>query len=149
MSPSKTPHRVRRLVLRRLTAPEKSVPARSRPRPRFLSAAPRQSASPAPPAPHRPDENKPAPGEYAVPRGSVPDGWRPPTAASPRSNPLGASALPPTSFARRDSRRTEFFNFPNHVNFNLPNGTFSSPSFGKVTSATPARQIQFGLRFGF
>ena len=45
--------------------------------------------------------------------------------------------------------RTEFFNFPNHVNFNLPNGTFTSPSFGLVTSATPARQIQFGLRYGF
>jgi hypothetical protein len=45
--------------------------------------------------------------------------------------------------------RTEFFNFPNHVNFNLPNGTFTSPSFGKVTSATPSRQIQFGLRYAF
>ena len=45
--------------------------------------------------------------------------------------------------------RTEFFNLPNHVNFNNPTATFSSSSFGKVTSATPARQIQFGLRYAF
>ncbi|MBI3698645.1 MAG: hypothetical protein HY238_27875 [Acidobacteria bacterium] len=45
--------------------------------------------------------------------------------------------------------RTEFFNLPNHVNFNNPNGTFTSSSFGKVTSATPSRQIQFGLRYAF
>jgi hypothetical protein len=45
--------------------------------------------------------------------------------------------------------RTEFFNLPNHVNFNSPNGTFTSSSFGLVTSATAARQIQFGLRYSF
>jgi len=45
--------------------------------------------------------------------------------------------------------RTEFFNLPNHVNFNNPTATFTSSSFGKVTSATPARQIQFGLRYAF
>lgn len=45
--------------------------------------------------------------------------------------------------------RTEFFNLPNHVSFNLPNGTFTSTAFGLVTSATPARQIQFGLRYAF
>jgi hypothetical protein len=45
--------------------------------------------------------------------------------------------------------RTEFFNLPNHVNFNNPTSTLTSSSFGKVTSATPARQIQFGLRYAF
>jgi hypothetical protein len=45
--------------------------------------------------------------------------------------------------------RSEFFNLPNHVNMNNPNGTFTSTAFGKVTSATAARQIQFGLRYAF
>ena len=45
--------------------------------------------------------------------------------------------------------RTELFNMPNHVNFGNPNGNFSSSAFGKVTSATAARQIQFGLRYAF
>src|SRR5262249_29786737 len=45
--------------------------------------------------------------------------------------------------------RTEFFNMPNHVKFNNPTATFTSSSFGTVTSPTPARQIQFGLRYAF
>ena len=45
--------------------------------------------------------------------------------------------------------RGEFYDLPNHVNFNNPNATFTSSSFGKVTSATAARQIQFGLRYAF
>jgi len=45
--------------------------------------------------------------------------------------------------------RGEFYNLPNHVNFNNPNFTFTSSSFGKITSATSARQIQFGLRYAF
>jgi hypothetical protein len=45
--------------------------------------------------------------------------------------------------------RSEFFNLPNHVNMNNPNGTWASSAFGKVTSATAARQIQFGLRYAF
>ena len=45
--------------------------------------------------------------------------------------------------------RTELFNLPNHVNFNNPTATLTSSSFGKVTSATSARQIQFGLRYAF
>ena len=45
--------------------------------------------------------------------------------------------------------RGEFYNMPNHVNMGNPNATFTSSSFGKVTSATSARQIQFGLRYAF
>ena len=45
--------------------------------------------------------------------------------------------------------RSEFYNMPNHVNFGNPNSNFSSSSFGKVTSATSARQIQFSLRYQF
>jgi hypothetical protein len=45
--------------------------------------------------------------------------------------------------------RTELFNMPNHVNLANPQGSFASTAFGKVTSATPARQIQFALRYEF
>jgi hypothetical protein len=43
----------------------------------------------------------------------------------------------------------EMFNIPNHVNFGNPQGSFASSAFGKLTSATSARQIQMGLRFAF
>ena len=45
--------------------------------------------------------------------------------------------------------RSEFYNIPNHVNLQRPEGSLSSSAFGKVTSATDARQIQFSLRFEF
>jgi hypothetical protein len=45
--------------------------------------------------------------------------------------------------------RSEFFNLPNSVSMMNPNTTLDGNSFGKVTSATAARQIQFGLRFQF
>ena len=45
--------------------------------------------------------------------------------------------------------RAEIFNIGNHVNFGNPQGNFASSAFGKVTSATSARQIQFGLRYQF
>lgn len=48
--------------------------------------------------------------------------------------------------------RGEFFNVANHINFgNPPSGNLqvTSVSFGKVTTATTARQVQLGLRFAF
>jgi len=42
--------------------------------------------------------------------------------------------------------RVEFFNAFNHPQFQLPNPTADSPQFGKIFSAGPARQIQFGLK---
>ena len=45
--------------------------------------------------------------------------------------------------------RAEIFNVGNHVNLGNPQGNFASSAFGKVTSATSARQIQFGLRYQF
>jgi hypothetical protein len=44
--------------------------------------------------------------------------------------------------------RAEFFNFVNHPNFNNPIRTLG-PTFGQIQSASPSRQIQFGLRFIF
>jgi hypothetical protein len=48
--------------------------------------------------------------------------------------------------------RGEFYNMPNHTNLMAPpsaNLNFISSAFGKVTSATPGRQIQFSLRYAF
>jgi hypothetical protein len=41
------------------------------------------------------------------------------------------------------------FNLLNHVNFDDPNVTTSSGSFGTISSSQPARNIQFGLRLAF
>ncbi len=53
--------------------------------------------------------------------------------------------------------RSEFFNFPNHVNLGMPNtgfspnaaGTNASDSFGRITTARDPRMVQFGLRLVF
>jgi hypothetical protein len=47
--------------------------------------------------------------------------------------------------------RAEFFNLMNNVNFNQPERMFNitSPKFGILDSAGPARQIQFGLKLAF
>jgi len=47
------------------------------------------------------------------------------------------------------SFRTEAFNLLNKTNFGPPNGTRSSSGFGTITSAYPARQMQFGLKLLF
>jgi hypothetical protein len=52
-----------------------------------------------------------------------------------------------------DSRlefRIEAFNVFNQTNFSVPNGNRSATAFGTITSlATPARQIQLGVKFDF
>jgi hypothetical protein len=45
--------------------------------------------------------------------------------------------------------RGEAFNSLNHTNFSLPNTTFGSPTFGQVTGAGPARQMEVGMRLEF
>jgi hypothetical protein len=45
--------------------------------------------------------------------------------------------------------RSEFFNLLNVTNFSSPNSNVSSTSFGRVTSAFPARQVQFALKLYF
>ncbi len=45
--------------------------------------------------------------------------------------------------------RAEFFNVLNQVNFNNPNGTLSSPTFGAITSAGAPRILQFSLKYLF
>jgi hypothetical protein len=55
-------------------------------------------------------------------------------------------------FTIAESRRLEFraeaFNLLNNVNFDNPTNTIGS-SFGRILTAEPSRQIQFGLRFVF
>ena len=46
--------------------------------------------------------------------------------------------------------RLEVFNFFNHPNFKLPESYLDNPAtFGKILTAEPARQIQFGLKYLF
>jgi hypothetical protein len=45
--------------------------------------------------------------------------------------------------------RSEFFNLTNRANFNNPNTTISSGSFGRITGTQPGRVIQFALKLGF
>jgi hypothetical protein len=45
--------------------------------------------------------------------------------------------------------RSEVFNVFNHPNFQLPDSYFDRPTFGRVLSAYPSRQIQLALRLLF
>jgi hypothetical protein len=46
--------------------------------------------------------------------------------------------------------RAEFFNLLNHPNFGQPNAAIDGPAFGTIAAtATPERQIQFGVKLGF
>jgi hypothetical protein len=50
----------------------------------------------------------------------------------------------------RTQFRAEFFNMPNHANFNNPGANISvASSLGRITSAGDPRQIQFGLKILF
>ena len=57
------------------------------------------------------------------------------------------------NFAIRERARLQFraelFNAFNHTNFDPPAVVFGSASFGVVSSAKPARQIQVGARLVF
>jgi len=45
--------------------------------------------------------------------------------------------------------RTEVFNLFNTLNFDTPNRFAFTPNFGKIFTAGPSRQIQFGLKLAF
>ncbi len=45
--------------------------------------------------------------------------------------------------------RAEFFNIPNHAEFQLPTLNIADPSFGQITSTYDPRIIQFALKFTF
>jgi hypothetical protein len=45
--------------------------------------------------------------------------------------------------------RWEFFNILNHANFGFPGATVGTPTFGQLTSASPGRKMQVGLKLIF
>jgi len=45
--------------------------------------------------------------------------------------------------------RFEIFNLLNRVNFDVPNRVAFTPNFGRIFSAKPARQMQFGVKLLF
>jgi hypothetical protein len=45
--------------------------------------------------------------------------------------------------------RAEMFNAFNHTQFQAPNGTVTSPDFGRITAANAGRTIQLGLRLSY
>lgn len=45
--------------------------------------------------------------------------------------------------------RAEFFNLPNHARFGLPNNNVQSGAFGRITTASDPRDIQFALKLIF
>jgi hypothetical protein len=49
----------------------------------------------------------------------------------------------------RAQLRWEVFNLFNRTNFDTPNRMFGSPNFGRIFSAEPAREMQFGIKFLF
>ena len=49
----------------------------------------------------------------------------------------------------RLSLRLEVFNLLNRANFDVPNRTAFTPNFGRIFSAAPARQFQFGVKAVF
>jgi len=62
---------------------------------------------------------------------------------------LAAMKLIQLSESRSIELRLETFNLFNTTNFDLPNRFAFTPNFGKVFSAGPSRQIQFGLKLSF
>ncbi len=45
--------------------------------------------------------------------------------------------------------RVEVFNLTNRANFNKPDSRFGAASFGAISIAGPARQMQLGLKYTF
>jgi hypothetical protein len=58
-------------------------------------------------------------------------------------------AFPIWKEGRQIEFRSEFFNLLNKTNFGLPNSDRANASFGRITSAFPARVIQFALKLVF
>ena len=71
--------------------------------------------------------------------------------ASNESGDFIFSTLPPGKYQITASHAgfKEFFNILNNVNFGRPGAVINGPNFGVVTTAGPAREIQFALRLAF
>ena len=73
------------------------------------------------------------------------------TVAGPVINNLDLGLLKNTAITERVTTqfRAEFFNFPNHPQWNPPNRFIDQASFGVISSARDPRIIQFGLKVLF
>jgi len=67
-----------------------------------------------------------------------------------------AGRFPEFSSSRVDFRiptslqfRAEFFNLPNHANYNLIGRMVNDPTFGIVQNQLSPRQVQFAMRLAF
>lgn len=65
-----------------------------------------------------------------------------------RSLDFSLMKLIPITEGQRLQFRAEFFNFPNHPNYGLPNASVGNTAIGTIRSAD-ARVIQFGLKYLF
>ena len=59
---------------------------------------------------------------------------------------IGVAKLFPLRESMRLQFRVEFFNAWNHTQFLNPDSTLSDTNFGRITTARPAREVQFGLK---
>lgn len=73
------------------------------------------------------------------------------TVLAPGYANVDASVQKDIAFVRgtRAELRWDIFNLFNRVNFDVPNRIFGTPNFGRIFSAQPARQMQFGIKIIF
>ena len=73
------------------------------------------------------------------------------TLIGPGSQSVDLAVLKKVMFKERQQvqLRFEFFNLLNHPNYGIPTNTANSTSFGAISSAGSAREIQFGLKYLF
>ena len=62
---------------------------------------------------------------------------------------LGLGKVFPIREAMNVQFRTELFNAFNHTQFLNPDSTMTDANFGRITTARPARELQFGLKLLF
>jgi hypothetical protein len=87
---------------------------------------------------------------YAVQPVNTPGNAGPTSAWGPGAWTTDLSLVKRFTFDRFSTDfRLEAFNLFNTVNFNNPNGSFGSTSFGQITSAGDPRIIQLAVRVGF
>ncbi len=73
------------------------------------------------------------------------------TISGPGFADLNVALVKRLRFARTGTveLRAEAFNVLNHINYDLPDAFFGSPTFGRILSAQSPRRIQFGVRTTF
>ena len=90
------------------------------------------------------------PAAYAVPAVNTPGNAGPTSAWGPEALTTDLSLVKRFRFNRFTADvRAEAFNLFNRTNYNNPNGSYPSATFGAITSAGDPRIVQLALRLGF